>query len=233
MQNGKLQEAANIAQQLVKADPNNIAAQCLLGQVAMQAKDFRFAEARFQQVLKLEPTNALVHFDLAVVFMYQHDYESAIVAMRQTLKYMPNHASAIKELGNVLIHHGRSSEAIEVLRTGTEHYPKDGNYWLSLGNALGDIGRHEQAIDCYQHIISLNPNVAIPRSNILMMANYQQHRNPGKIFAMSKDAAKFYPKTTIHNGANKAQRSHGKIAHASHKPAEIEPGGRHDPRQES
>lgn len=97
-QQGKLQEAASLYQQLLALQPAHADALHLLGVIAHQFGNHDSALTLISAALKLQPRNASFHYNLASVYQATRVFDAAIKHYKQSIKFQDKNADAWSNL---------------------------------------------------------------------------------------------------------------------------------------
>jgi tetratricopeptide (TPR) repeat protein len=165
-QAGRLVEAAEIYQQILRAEPNHADAVNFLGMIAHQTGQLDVAAACWRKTLTLKPDFAQAHYNLGLVLKDLGRFDEAIACWRRAVELQPDSAPTHNNLGNVLRERGRLDEAVACYRRVLHLKPDFTRAHYNLGNALKDQGKLEEAVTAYRHALELEPDYVEALSNL-------------------------------------------------------------------
>lgn len=155
---GRLPEAENIYQQILKNNPNQPNALYFLGQLAHQVGRNEIAVELFSKALTIAPKFVDGYNSLGVAHHNLGNMDEAVASFQNVLALKPNHAVAQNNLGGVLKDLGKLEEAVANWRKAIAIDPKYVEAHYNLGRALNDLGEQEEAAACYHIALAINPN---------------------------------------------------------------------------
>lgn len=91
--------------------------------------------------------------------------EQAEEHYRQAFQLTPRFPRALENLGGFLIDQQRHRESLRHFQTLTEIAPQQARYHVGRGVSLVGLGRHDEALRSYDRALTLNPNLAMARTN--------------------------------------------------------------------
>lgn len=156
----KQNEAIQILQQLIVAQPNFAEAHNNLGNILRQQGQLEAAAQAFQTALQLKPQSASTHNNLGNIRLEQCQYEAAIHCFRTVIQLEPNRAEAYDHLGNALHKQGQWDEAIQAFKHALHLKPDLAIAHFNQGNVFHDQGKFTDAIQSFQRAIAHQSNYA-------------------------------------------------------------------------
>lgn len=169
-QQGQLDRAAHIYQQILAAAPGNPTALHLLGVIAYQKGDAAQAVQILEQAVAAEPDSQRINHLGAALFAANR-LEEAIQRYRQAIQANPNYADSYSNLGVALQKKGELAEAEQVYRQALQINPQYGEACNNLGIVLRLQGRLDEAARLYAQAIGMRPNYADPITNLAGIKN--------------------------------------------------------------
>ncbi|NNG03009.1 MAG: tetratricopeptide repeat protein [Inquilinus sp.] len=160
MRAGRLAEAKAIAQQVLKAAPNDGYALHLLGSIAGLAGSLDEASRRLKRAAEVLPNEPVVHLDLGTAYQGLGDTVGAAEAYGRAAALKPDLVAAHMGLGNALKAERRFEEAEAAYRRVTELAPELADGFANLGEVLKELDRPNEAIVSFEKAVSLNPGLA-------------------------------------------------------------------------
>ena len=122
---GKLDEAAQQFQRVIKMDPNNAPALQDLGIVALRRDDVTASQQYLARALQLNPRLPLALNTLGVVYARQGDFSRAVDAWNRAVDIDPRQYDALYNIGRVQGRAGHSAEARAALTRFVKTAPKE------------------------------------------------------------------------------------------------------------
>ncbi|MFY9691420.1 MAG: tetratricopeptide repeat protein [Candidatus Acidiferrales bacterium] len=156
------------AQEVLKADPNNVDAHRLLARIYVrtlgdmgageaQQENIDKAVAEFQAILKIDPTDTYSALWLARLYRFENRHTEAEQVLRGLIQREPDNGPALEQLSQLLIDEGRSQEAIDLLTRSAGDSASPDIYDL-LGDAYTQAKDYPKAEDAYRKAIELDPD---------------------------------------------------------------------------
>jgi len=165
---GRIREAVETAQQVLKDHPNNLAAHQLLGRVYLRslgnqqsgqtsAPMLGLAIEEFQKIVALEPNKIQDHLLLGQLYTLKHDNKDAEAQFEQARSIDPSSEDVVLNLARLYDEQGKVPEAIDLL----EAVPTDQRtprIDLALGAAYDQQKKITLAIPQYQQALAMQPD---------------------------------------------------------------------------
>lgn len=154
-------EAEACFRRALAADPGNLEALRLLGNLLQRQAQAGAAVRIFERAEKLAPGDPLTHFQLAGACYANGEHQRALQHYRMAIELDRSFATAFSNLGNVLRELGQPQAAIDAYRRAAELRPDLAAAHHNLGNALFSDGRdYGQVLQCYERALQLQPDFA-------------------------------------------------------------------------
>jgi len=163
---GRLSEAAELYDRILKSDSKHPDALHLRGLVAHQQGDHERALAMVRKAIGSGRGNAAYRNTLGNVLLALDSAEHAEASFRRAVDLDPGLAEGHNNLGNALLRLGRADEAVGCYRRALEIRPGYAEADCNLGSALRKQGRLEQAQACYEKALEINPEYVTALSNL-------------------------------------------------------------------
>jgi tetratricopeptide (TPR) repeat protein len=157
---GRLPEAEQRYEIVLKADSRHFDALYRLGLIRLQQGRFAEAAALFRRALKIERRSADAQLHLGVALTGTKAYQEASRHYQKALALRPNFPEAHNNLGYALQALGRIEDAIAQYQKALAINPRYAEASNNLGTALAGLGRHEEAIPHYEAALAVKPNHA-------------------------------------------------------------------------
>jgi tetratricopeptide (TPR) repeat protein len=163
---GRLWEAEQLYEIVLKEDHRHFDAICRLGLIRLQQNRFADAEVLFRRAVKIDKKSADALHYLAIALTGVGCHDEAIEHYRKAISLKPNSAEVHNNLGYALHLLDRHEEA-------AKHYQKalaiNADYpeaRTNFGNALQSLKRHEEAIEQHRLALALRPNYPEAHNNL-------------------------------------------------------------------
>lgn len=160
-QAGRLSEAKNYYQQVLKVTPADMESHYLLGTIHSQMGAFGLAMPHLKKALSLAPNHVETLNNLGLTLKGMRRAEEALVFYRRALELKPDYADARNNLGNALELLGQLDEAEHHLRKALELNPTHADAYCNLGLVLNRKDQFSEAAQCFIQGLRIQPNNAI------------------------------------------------------------------------
>lgn len=162
---GRLPDAENIYQQVLKAEPNHPVALNLMGVIAHQVGKNDIAVDYISRALEIQPDYSEALYNLGKGLKELGRFDEAIAAYYRALGINPNDVNAHYNLANLLKQRGRPEDAVMNYQKAVTLDPQFSAGHNNLGLVQQELGRWEAALESYQKAIAINPNYAEALNN--------------------------------------------------------------------
>jgi tetratricopeptide (TPR) repeat protein len=159
-QAGKNQEAADLFERAVKAQPSNVEALQALGEVLVKLGQPDRAAETLTKAIQINPGEAKTHANLGWAFRDQGKHLEAAQALRTAVQLDPNSPLYHSDLGVALARLNKQEEAKQEYLRAIELDPNSVNAHYNLGNLLARAGSLPEAIREYRQVIKIRPEHA-------------------------------------------------------------------------
>lgn len=156
-QAGRLQQAAELYQQVLVKHPHHADSLHLLGLVAYKTGHLDEAAGLIADAIQQDSTKAPFCFNLGVVLQKQGKLDEAQRAYEQALTLNPQYVEAQSNLGNVFLESGKLDQAVAAHRATLKLKPDSVEGHNNLGVVLKEQGKVVEAITAYRQALRLNP----------------------------------------------------------------------------
>ena len=163
---GRLAEAAQGYQSVLRADPANVDALNLLGLVHHQSRAYPEAIRLFKKCLKIKPDFASAHGHLGDALIETKSFAEAIAALRRAIALAPQWAEAHSNLGYALHESGQFAAAQICYQQALSLQPGMAPVHNHLGNTLLELGRFADAEQNFRRAIELAPDFVAAHHNL-------------------------------------------------------------------
>jgi tetratricopeptide (TPR) repeat protein len=167
-QAGRLDEARQVYEAVLGADPGHFQALHLLGVFCIQSGDLARGAELIERALTVQPDDAAALGNLATALNGLGRHEQALNCADRILAQQPVDAAAHGNRGAALHALGRSAEALRSYDRAAALRPDQAKAHFNRGVVLHALGRLNEAADAHQRAIALQPAFA------------EAHRNAGR-----------------------------------------------------
>ena len=157
---GRLREAEQLYQTVLKSDRDHFDALCRLGVLRLQQTAFEDAIRLFRRAIRQDRHSAEALQYLAFAQTGRGQHEDAIRSYQKALAVRPDFPEAYNNLGHTLQMMGREAEAMAAFERALALRPEYPEARNNLGNVLHVLDRSSEAIAHYQRAIALLPKYA-------------------------------------------------------------------------
>ena len=165
-QQGRLAEAANVYQSILRTEPRNFEALHLLGCVALQNGQTQHGWEIIEHSLTLNPQQPLALLNSGNALQRLGRMDQALTRYESALRLQPDLAPALTGRGQTLLHLGRPAEALTSARQALDMQPDNPAAQELCGTALMELQRHEEAVECYQRLLRASSGNAPVLNNL-------------------------------------------------------------------
>jgi tetratricopeptide (TPR) repeat protein len=163
---GRLWEAEQLLDILLKQDDRHFGAVYRMGMIRLQQGRFADAAQLFRRAIKIDKRHVDAQFHLAVALAGLGRFEEAVGRYERALELRPNFPEALNNLGHALQLLGRDHEAFVQYEKALAIAPGYAEARNNLGNALQKLGRFEEAIVQYEKALALRPSYVEADTNL-------------------------------------------------------------------
>src|SRR5579864_332876 len=164
----RIRDAVVQAQEVLKIDPNNLAAHRLLARIyvrtlgdanagELQKENLTKAVEQFNAILKLDPKDTSSALWLARLYRFENQHSDAEKILRSILERDPDNGPALEQLSQLLMDAGLPQEAVELLSQAAGSTSSPDIYDL-LGDAYSQNKDFAKAEEAYRHAVELDPD---------------------------------------------------------------------------
>jgi protein O-GlcNAc transferase len=154
---GNFQHAEDICRKILKAQPNNIRAHNLLGDILRGERKFDESIIHYKRAMKIDPKFPASYFNLGKTLQQKGEFDDAITYYQKVIDLDPAFPGSYVNLGNIYQEKGLFDNAINCYQKAIELDPNFPGSYVNLGNIYQEKGLFDNAVNCYQKAISINP----------------------------------------------------------------------------
>ncbi len=159
-QSGKLTAAAELYNNILIEQPDNINVIFLTGTLNLQQRNFEVACKFFRKALEQNPDYEMAHANLGIALHESDSLDEAIKCYRKVITLNPNYVNAYINLGNAFKQQGKLEKAVICYKKAIELNPNDAILFSNLGNIYREHCKPEEAVECYRKASELDPDKA-------------------------------------------------------------------------
>lgn len=174
---GRLAEAAQGYQNVLRADPTNVDALNLLGLVQRQSGNYPEAIRLFKKCLKVKPDFAAAHGHLGDALIEAKSFGEAIAALRRAVALAPQWSEAHCNLGYALQQCEQFEDALACYQQALTLQPGAAPVHNHLGNTLLKFGRSAEAEENFRRAIELSPDFVAAHHNLGLLLTGDSRRS--------------------------------------------------------
>ena len=171
----KLDEAAELCQQILRDRADDALALHVLGLVHYQRQEIEAAGDLMRRSLAVDGSRPMWHYHLAVVDHQTGRLEAAAAGYRRTLAGDSRCAAAHNNLGAILLAQKRTEPAADCFRRALQCDPDHVDAHANLSAALVELGQLDEAVTHIRRAIRLRPKTANYHQILGDALRLQQH----------------------------------------------------------
>ena len=151
IQQGRVQEASALLEQVLQTDPSNAGARQTLIALMLDARRRDDAMRLAQQGLALDGRQTNFAMILARLQLDKGDQKAAIATLQRSLPAAGGNAEYQAFLAALMQREGRHAEAIDLYEAALDREPQNGVWWMGLGISLQADNRPQPAREAFMH----------------------------------------------------------------------------------
>ena len=155
---GRLGEAEQIYERLLRQQPRHFEALQLLGTIALASNRAARGVELIEKALALNPRVAGVYLNLGSGLLALGRYADAIASYDRAVALQPVYPEAYNNRGNALRALGRFDEALASYECALRLTPDYASAHYNRAIVLADLERRDEALESYDRAIALQPN---------------------------------------------------------------------------
>jgi tetratricopeptide (TPR) repeat protein len=162
---GAVADAAARYTQILKFEPKNVDALCLLGLACGELKRFAEAVDLLRKAVKLAPKHAPAHNLLGSALKEIGRTEEALASFNRAISHQPDLMEGYVNRAELLMALNRWAETVETYDRALAVRPNFFQGWCNRGVALERLGRLEEAIASYDRALALRADLTAAHAN--------------------------------------------------------------------
>lgn len=156
-QSGRLPEAKQLFQKLLKELPNHPQLLTNLGRIDFQLGNLSSAVKFLQKSVQIDRNQPQAFLVLGNGFFQLKDYQKAIIAFKNAISLSPKDTDAYFGLGIVLHQIKKNEEALSAYDQAISLRPFFAKAFNNRANVLKDLHRYDEAIESLKRAIQIDP----------------------------------------------------------------------------
>ena len=148
-QEGRLDVAQEIYNQILKINPNHLSALNNLGTIFKNLTENQKAKDCYEKVIEINPSYPDAHYNLGLIFHESGEHRKAKSCYEKATELKPNYVSAYNNLGIIFKELGENQKAIDCYEKTVEIDPSNANAYNNLGEVYHAINDHKKSVDYY------------------------------------------------------------------------------------
>jgi tetratricopeptide (TPR) repeat protein len=162
---GAVADAAARYSQILKFEPKNVDALCLLGLACGELKRFAEAVDLLRKAVKLAPKHAPAHNLLGSALKEIGRNEEALASFNRAISHQPDLMEGYVNRAELLMALNHWAETVETYGRALAVRPSFFQGWCNRGVALERMGRLEEAIASYDRALALRADLTAAHAN--------------------------------------------------------------------
>jgi len=167
-QAGRLPEAAQLYQQILRGNPRDSDAIYALGIIHLQSGRLEEAQNFLAETLRIRPRFPEALCSRGIALMQLRRREEALACFDQAVTIMPNFVEAWSSRATALLEMNRLDEALEAFERVLSIDPKHAISWNNRGNTFVAMRRLEEAVASFDKALALKPDLEIAQNNRML-----------------------------------------------------------------
>ena len=170
-QEGRLDVAQELYNQVLKIDPNDSTALNNLGNLLHKLGKSQKAKDCFEKAIEIDPSYMHAHYNLGILFNSIAEIPKAKDCFEKAIEIDPSYVKAHYSLGIVFKNLGKNQKAKDCFEKAIEIDPNFIDAHNTLGGVFNVLGDHQKAINCYEKAIAIDPDFAAAHNNLGILFN--------------------------------------------------------------
>jgi len=170
-QQGNLEEAQVIYEQILNSEPDHFDALQLLGVLFAQIKKYSQSVKLLSNALKINPNHPGTYSNRGISLKELRFFDEALSSFDQAIAINPDYGDAHYNRGNTLMELKRFDEALSCYDQAIAINTDYGDAHYNRGNTLMELKRFDEALSSFDQAITINPengDAHYNRGNTLM-----------------------------------------------------------------
>ncbi len=186
-ESGNYQAAAELAESVIKAEPNHKSAYADLGRAQMAMGEFPKAETTLKKAVALNPYSPDAFANLGIIYAAMDRNAEAEKAFRKQTEINPLDAKAHGLLGHFLLERKQYAEAATELEKATAMDPRASSF-VDLGKARVSLDKLPQAQEAFDRALELSPGPSVQNEIAAALAMHKTGVDRAREIALSAES---------------------------------------------
>jgi len=165
-QEGKIDIAQELYNQVLKIDPNHSQALNNLGVIFKVLGEHQKAKDCYEKAIEINPNYSDAHNNLGMIFKELGENQKAKSYYEKAIEIDPNHSQALNNLGVIFKELGEFEKALNYVEKAIKINPNYTNSYYNLGTIFQDLGEKQKAKSYYEKAIEIDPNHSQALNNL-------------------------------------------------------------------
>ena len=157
-QEGKIDVAQDLYNQVLKINPNYSQALYNLGTIFIGLKKYQKAKEYYEKAIEINPSYADALNNLGTIFLNSQEYQKAKEYYEKAIEINPSYADAYYNLGLTYNKLKEFQKAKECYEKAIEINPNNTSALNNLSIIFIGLGDIQKAKDCYVKVLQIDPN---------------------------------------------------------------------------
>ena len=162
----RLEDAAAIAEQILKSDANSVLALRILGAAARKAQQCERSLEFYARAIQLAGNSAAPHFEMGLTYAEMKRQREAYDCFLKSTQFNPPFQPAFVNISAILEQQERYEESLHWARKAVKLKPDCPLAHYNLANSLRECGRVAEAITHYEQAVKYRPDYAKAKWNL-------------------------------------------------------------------
>lgn len=155
---GKWDEAAAAYRDILKIDPQSVAALNRLGAIEVRLGQFAAGTRYYKQALALNPDEFVTNLNLGIAYIKMQDFRGAVPPLERAVEAEPNNFQARELLAGALVGENDFVRAIPQLEKASELSPNDLGTLYLLERSYLETRQFGKALPVFERLQALDPD---------------------------------------------------------------------------
>lgn len=153
---GQLAPAEAIVRPLLQRAPNNVAALCILGEIAVRLGIYAEAQRLFREALAVSPDFADARTNLARALFRTSDFGEGLALLDEVLALDPQNRAALSAKLATLGQIGAYDRSLASHEQALAQQPDQPWLWVGYGNVCKTMGLYEKSVAAFRQALALD-----------------------------------------------------------------------------
>jgi tetratricopeptide (TPR) repeat protein len=163
---GRLKDAWDAYQALLKKEPKNFTAVHNMGLIAVQMKSHQMAIDLFNIAKEIDPASAKTYNNLANAQFAMQDFSAALAGYNKAISLDLKYGDALKNRGMLFLGDKQYKKAADDFALATKVDSRNWQLHAYLANTYVALKQFDDALKSYQKALKLNPQSPVLLNNI-------------------------------------------------------------------